>query len=532
MAESETRYRVGGMDCAACATKIDTAVRRVAGVADVSVSVMAGTMTVRHDGSSDLKVIEKRVTGLGYSVAPLAGSAAPAREHGSHHYDDHDHGDHAGHDHGHEGHDHAGHDHDHANHDHANHDHASHDHDHGEKEIEGLHGHDHAPMAGPWWQSKKGRLTILSGVALVVAYAVGHLVPAIAPYAFIVAMLVGLVPIARRAVMAALSGTPFSIEMLMTIAAVGAVIINAGEEAATVVFLFLVGELLEGVAAGKARESIQSLTGLVPKSALLEDNGQTREVPAESLAVGAIIMVRPGDRISADGIIISGESAIDEAPVTGESTPVRKGVDAVVFAGTVNGDAVLRVRVTAAAADNTIARVVKLVEEAQESKAPTERFIDRFSRYYTPGVVVVAAIVAVGPPLLFAGPWGEWVYKGLAILLIGCPCALVISTPAAIAASLSSGARRGLLMKGGAVLETLGKVTMVAFDKTGTLTEGKPQVTDIISFGLSEAQVLSRAAVLEQGSSHPLALAILNRAKADGVPVPPAFELEALPGKG
>ncbi|MBY5811082.1 heavy metal translocating P-type ATPase [Rhizobium leguminosarum] len=523
MAESETRYRVGGMDCAACASKIDTAVRRVAGVADVSVSVMAGTMTVRHDGSSDLKVIEKKVTGLGYSVAPLAGSTAPAHIQGSQHRHDHghDHRDHAGHDH-----DHAGHSHDHASHDH------DHPHDHGEKEIEGLHGHDHAPMAGPWWQSRKGRLTILSGAALVAAYTVGHLVPAIASYAFIVAVLIGLVPIGRRAIMAAFSGTPFSIEMLMTIAAVGAVIINAGEEAATVVFLFLVGELLEGVAAGKARESIQSLTGLVPKNALLEDDGQTREVPAESLAVGAIIMVRPGDRVSADGIIISGESAIDEAPVTGESTPVRKGVDAVVFAGTVNGDAVLRVRVTAAAADNTIARVVKLVEEAQESKAPTERFIDRFSRYYTPGVVVVAALVAVVPPLLFAGPWGEWVYKGLAILLIGCPCALVISTPAAIAASLSAGARRGLLMKGGAVLETLGKVTMVAFDKTGTLTEGKPQVTDIISFGPTEAQVLSRAAVLEQGSSHPLALAIRNRAKADGVPVPPAFELEALPGKG
>ncbi|TAV91277.1 heavy metal translocating P-type ATPase [Rhizobium leguminosarum] len=533
MAEGETRYRVGGMDCASCATKIDTAVRRVAGVADVSVSVMAGTMTVRHDGSSDLKAIEKKVTGLGYSVAPLAGNAAPTHAHSSQHRHDHghDHRDHAGHDHDHAVHDHEGRDHAGHKHDHVSHDH-DHSHDDGEKEIEGLHGHDHAPMAGPWWQSRKGRLTILSGAALVAAYAVGHLVPAIASYAFIVAMLIGLVPIARRAVMAALSGTPFSIEMLMTIAAVGAVIINAGEEAATVVFLFLVGELLEGVAAGKARESIQSLTALVPKTALLEDNGQTREVPAESLSVGAIIMVRPGDRISADGIILSGESAIDEAPVTGESTPVRKGVDAVVFAGTVNGDAVLRVRVTAAAADNTIARVVKLVEEAQESKAPTERFIDRFSRYYTPGVVVVAALVAVVPPLLFAGPWGEWVYKGLAILLIGCPCALVISTPAAIAASLSSGARRGLLMKGGAVLETLGKVTMVAFDKTGTLTEGKPQVTDIISFGLSEAQILSRAAVLEQGSSHPLALAILNRAKADGVPVPPAFELEALPGKG
>ncbi|MBX5093877.1 heavy metal translocating P-type ATPase [Rhizobium lentis] len=514
MAEtSETRYRVGGMDCAACATKIDAAVRRVAGVADVSVSVMAGTMTVRHDGS-DLKAIEKKVTGLGYSVSPFAGSAAPVPERGLHH---HDHGDHA--------------DHDHANHDHGHEGHG-YNRAHGEKEIKGLHGHGYAPMTGTWWQSRKGRLTILSGAALVAAYAIGHVVPAVAPYAFIVAMLVGLVPIARRAVMAALSGTPFSIEMLMTIAAVGAVIINAGEEAATVVFLFLVGEMLEGVAAGKARESIQSLATLVPKTALLEDNGQIREVPAESLAVDAIIMVRPGDCISADGIIVSGESAIDEAPVTGESTPVRKGVDAVVYAGTVNGDAVLRVRVTAAAADNTIARVVKLVEEAQESKAPTERFIDRFSRYYTPGVLVVAALVAVVPPLFFGGSWSDWVYKGLAILLIGCPCALVISTPAAIAASLSAGARRGLLMKGGAVLETLGKVTMVAFDKTGTLTEGRPKVTDIVSFGLSRAQLLSRAAVLEQGSSHPLALAILNRAKADGVPVPPAFELEALPGKG
>ncbi|EJZ16818.1 transmembrane cation transport ATPase, partial [Rhizobium sp. Pop5] len=448
MAEtSETRYRVGGMDCAACATKIDTAVRRVAGVADVSVSVMAGTMTVRHDGSSDLKAIEKRVTGLGYSVAPLAAGAAPAHEHGTHDHHDHDQWARsrgprprstaimAGHDH-----DHEGHDHDHAGHDH---DHGDHDHAHGEKEIEGLHGHDHAPMSGPWWQSKKGRLTILSGAALVAAYAAGHLVPAIAPYAFIVAMLVGLVPIARRAVMAALSGTPFSIEMLMTIAAVGAVIINAGEEAATVVFLFLVGEMLEGVAAGKARESIQSLTTLVPKNALLEDNGQTREVPAESLAVGAIIMVRPGDRISADGVIVSGESAIDEAPVTGESTPVRKGVDAVVFAGTVNGDAVLRVRVTAAAADNTIARVVKLVEEAQESKAPTERFIDRFSRYYTPGVVVVAALVAVVPPLFFGGSWSEWIYKGLALLFDRAALApSSSSTPAAIAASLSAGARR------------------------------------------------------------------------------------------
>jgi Cd2+/Zn2+-exporting ATPase len=528
---AQARYRVGGMDCAACATKIDTAVRRMDGVEDVAVSVTAGTMTVRHDGSSDLKAIEKKVTGLGYSVAPLKGKAPAQEPKGSHDHAHHDHDHDHAHEHEHEHHDHSheGHDRD---HDHAGHDHSDHGHSHGAEEVEGLHGHDHGPMTGPWWQSKKGRLTIFSGVALVAAYVVGHLVPSIASYAFIIAMLVGLVPIAKRAIMAALAGIPFSIEMLMTIAAVGAVIINAGEEAATVVFLFLVGELLEGVAAGKARASIQSLTTLVPKIALLETGGEVKEVPAETLAVGSVILVRPGDRISADGTILSGESAIDEAPVTGESTPVRKGTGETVFAGTVNGDAALRIRVTAAAEDNTIARVVKLVEEAQESKAPTERFIDRFSRYYTPGVVVVAALVAALPPLLMGAAWGEWIYKGLAILLIGCPCALVISTPAAIAASLSAGARRGLLMKGGAVLESLGKVTAVAFDKTGTLTAGKPQVTDIIAYGRPEAQVLSRAAVLEQGSSHPLARAILNRAKADGVPMPPAFELEALPGKG
>ena len=506
----ETRFRVGGMDCASCASKIDTAVRRMPGVSDVSVSVTAGTMRVQHDATSDLEAIRRKVSGLGYSVAAAGAAAAekPAVPHA--------HGPDCDHDHVH------GQDHDHAGH------------DHGTKAapVEELHGHDHGPSEGPWWKGKKGRLTILAGAALVLAYGLGHLFPAIETYAFIVAIVVGLVPIARRAVMAALAGTPFSIEMLMTIAAVGAVIINAAEEAAAVVFLFLVGELLEGVAAGKARDSIRSLSALVPKTALLEEDGRTKDVPAESLAVGATILVRPGDRISADGTIVEGESAIDEAPVTGESTPVRKGEGDAVFAGTVNGDAALRVRVTAAAADNTIARVIKLVEEAQESKAPTERFIDRFSKYYTPGVVVVAALVAIIPPLFFGGIWNEWVYKGLAVLLIGCPCALVISTPAAIAAALSSGARRGLLMKGGAVLEGLGKLTAIAFDKTGTLTEGKPKVTDIVAFTGTEADVLRLAAALEAGSSHPLALAILGKASEDGIVPPVSRGARALGGKG
>ena len=497
---SQTRYRVEGMDCAGCATKIDTAVRRLPGVSDVSVSVTAGTMNVKHNGKTNLSALENKVIGLGYKVAPIGEKPAAAKEPAG-----------AKLAYGHNG------------HEHANHSHA---------EPTGLHNDDHAPASGPWWKSPKGHLVIASGIALVAAFALGKLVPSIATYAFIAAVLVGLVPIARRALMAALAGTPFSIEMLMTIATVGAVIINAGEEAATVVFLFLIGELLEGVAAGKARASIQSLTALVPKTVLLEENGQTREVPAETVPVGAIILVRPGDRISADGVIVSGESAINESPVTGESVPVRKGVDAHVFAGTVNGEAALRIRVTATAADNTIARVVKLVEEAQESKAPTERFIDRFSRYYAPGVVVVAAVVAVIPPMFFGGAWNGWIYKGLAILLIGCPCALVISVPAAIAASLSAGARRGLLLKGGAVLENLGKITAVAFDKTGTLTEGTPKVADIIGFDHSEADVLKLAAALETGSSHPFAVAILAKASADSIAVPQVRDAKASGGKG
>ncbi|BDA84245.1 ATPase [Aureimonas sp. SA4125] len=374
--------------------------------------------------------------------------------------------------------------------------------------------------------------TATCALALVVAYVAGTIYPSIEKPAFIIALAVGLVPVAVRAFNAARYGTPFSIETLMTIAAVGAVFIGAEVEAATVVLLFLVGEMLEGVAAGRARKSIQGLSALVPKTALLETNGQATEVPAETLVVGATIVVRPGDRVPADGEIVEGASEIDEAPVTGESVPKSKKVGDPVFAGTINAGGVLRVKVTAAASDNTIARVVRLVEEAQESKSETERFIDRFSRVYTPGVLIVGALVAVVPPLAFGGSWEEWIYKGLAILLIGCPCALVISTPAAIAAGLSAGARRGLLMKGGAVLETLGKITAIAFDKTGTLTAGKPVVTDVVAGERPVRDVLSLAAALERGSSHPLAVAILDKAKADAIPVPPAFDASAIAGEG
>jgi Zn2+/Cd2+-exporting ATPase len=469
VAPQKIRYRVQGMDCASCARKIETALTRVSGVSDIAINTTTEILRLRAAEAKTGEQVEKVVRDLGYGITVLGEGTRP----------------------------------------------------------------DHGADTAPWWQSPKGRLTILSGLGLAAAWLLALVLPGYEAWLYAAAMLIGLVPIARRAVAAAIAGAPFTIETLMTIAAVGAAIIGATEEASMVVFLFLVGELLEGVAAGRARASIRSLTGLVPKTAFIDRSGTLAEVPAESLVVGDVIAIRPGDRVPADGEILSGESAIDEAPVTGESTPKRKGEGEAVFAGTINTDGTLRVRVTAEAEDNTIARVVRLVEEAQEAKAPTERFIDRFSRYYTPAVLVVGALVAILPPLLTSEPWGEWVYKGLAVLLIGCPCALVISTPAAIAAGLAAGARRGLLIKGGAVLETLGKVTAVALDKTGTLTEGRPKVTDVVALAeASERDVLEDAAALDATSSHPIAKAIVAHAQAEGVEVAPAVGVMALGGKG
>ncbi|CAO3363039.1 Lead, cadmium, zinc and mercury transporting ATPase (EC 3.6.3.3) (EC 3.6.3.5); Copper-translocating P-type ATPase (EC 3.6.3.4) [Azospirillum melinis] len=496
-----SRYRVSGMDCGSCAAKIETALRRVPGIHEVRVSVPAGTVTVSHENMLGADAVVRPLTALGYGATPAdpvveAGPSSCGRGCCGAEAQPHSHA-------------------------------HSHDHSHNYS-----HGHDDASET-PWWRGRKALLTLAAGAALAAATALGLLVPAAEPWAFPLALLVGLVPVARRALAAARAGTPFSIEMLMTVAAIGALLIGAVEEAATVLVLFLVGELLEGVAAGRARAGIRGLTALVPDTALLEqDGGAPHSVPAAGLAVGSVILVRPGDRVAADGVVLSGRSAVDESPVTGESVPKPKAEGDEVFAGTINADGALRVRVTATARDNTIARIVRLVEEAQASKAPTERLIDRFARFYTPGIVGVAALVAVVPPLLSGGDWTEWIYRALAVLLIGCPCALVISTPAAIAAGLSNGARRGLLLKGGAVLEALGRITTVAFDKTGTLTEGKPRVTDLIPLLGSEAELLADAAALEAGSSHPLARAILAAAAERGIAPPAAGEVTALPGAG
>lgn len=512
-------WAVSGMDCAACAAKIRTAVERLPGVSDVSVTVMSERLKATLEGTGRAEV-EAVVTRLGYGLNARAkpgfvmpGAEAPACDCG------HDHGEHD-----HEGHDHAAHDH--AEHDHGAHDHGAHDHDHeGHDHQAHTHSHDDPAERGlAWHATAKGRLVILSGAALAVAWVLHLALPALGNWAFVAACLIALLPIARRAFAAATHGQPFTIESLMTLAALGALAIGAAEEAALVVFLFAVGEVLEGVAANRARDGIRALSRLVPKTALL-DGLPPREVPAESLTPGQVVLVRPGDRIPCDGEILEGTSGLDESPVTGESLPVTRGPGDRVVAGAINTEAALRIRVTKGAGDNTIARIIRLVEEAEEARAPTERFIDRFSRLYMPAIVGLSALVILIPPLMGAD-WQTWIYRGLTLLLIGCPCALVISVPAAIASALASGARHGLLVKGGAVIEALSTVQKVAFDKTGTLTLGRPQVTDLTG----DPDTLRLAAAVEAGSSHPIARAILDRAA--GLTLPFARNARAFPGRG
>ena len=394
-----------------------------------------------------------------------------------------------------------------------------------------------------WYQDKKGRLVIFTGTMLVLATLVFILargsVVSMAGYSlplyeagFAIAALVAVWPLAKKAFRSALMGSPFTIETLVTLAVIGAIVIGASAEAAVVVFLFAVGEMLESLAAARARKSVEALADLAPKTAFLVEGETVREVVAESLGIGDIVEVRPGGRVPADGQIVSGETALDESALTGESMPVPRRPGDPVFAGAINTDGVIRVRVEKTAKDNMVAKIMNLVEEAEAAKAPTARFIDEFSRYYTPGVLAVGILVACVPPLLFGAPWMSWIYKGLAILLIGCPCALVLSTPAAITSGIAAGAKRGLLMKGGVVLEAIGKVKTIAFDKTGTLTEGTPKVTDIKVFRGDEQDMLRLAAAVEASSSHPLAVAIVEAAKQRGLDIPAVRNAKALSGRG
>ncbi|KRS19186.1 heavy metal translocating P-type ATPase [Roseovarius indicus] len=496
----QREWRVTGMDCGSCAAKVRGAVERLPGVERVDVALMAERLRLTLDETqTPPEHIEKAVRGVGFGIAPKG--ARPEKPQGGFVLPEGAFPDAA----------------------------EAVEIDSEPKEITGPA--DDAPTS--WLETSKGRLVLGTGALLAAAWASRLVLPTeIAHWAFVLATLVGIVPVAQRAFAMTRAGMPFTIEMLMTIAAGGALIIGEPEEAALVVFLFAVGELLEGVSAGKARDSIRALSKLVPKTARLEVGGKTREVAAERLQLGQVVQVRPGDRVPCDGEVIDGTSGVDESPVTGESVPSLKEPGAEVFAGSINTEALLRVRVLRSAEDNTIARIVRLVEEAESARAPTERFIDRFSRVYMPAVVGVAVLVAIVPPLAFGLAWGEWVYRALALLLIGCPCALVISVPASITSALSTGARNGLLMKGGAVIESAARTTHVAFDKTGTLTHGRPRVTDVSVLSGSDDDLMALAAGVESGASHPLGQAICAEAEWRGVGAATATGGRALPGKG
>lgn len=357
----------------------------------------------------------------------------------------------------------------------------------------------------------------------------------VADVAFAIGIVAGgwfVVPKAWRAI----RRKSLDMNVLMTLAVMGALAIHEWSEGAVVAFLFALSELLEAFSLARARKAVQALMQLTPETALLKDGewGEAfREVPVEEVAPGSTIAVKSGSRIPLDGEVIRGESAVNQASITGESMPVEKKPGDAVFAGTINGEGSLEIRTTKDYSDTTIAKIIHLVEEAQSQKAPSQRFVDVFARYYTPAVLVAAMLVVVLPPLLFGGEWVTWFYRGLVLLVVGCPCALVISTPVSVVSGLTAMARRGVLIKGGAVLEAVGKLRALAVDKTGTITEGKPRVTKVLALNSqSEADIIRVAAAIDAHSEHPLAQAVVAYAEEKQIAFPRCENYQARNGRG
>lgn len=490
----EKSYRVEGLHCADCAARVQAAVGRVAGIGEAIVDPATGKLTVRLEGPGvpDEKIAEA-VQQAGYRLVDEGSDpegGAPKRG-----------------------------------------------------------GEPHGGFGRFLWGRGETRLTVIAGLLTVLGLLLSLAgiyvdeVPALVWLRiglFAAAIVVGGFTVAWHAFQELVYARRIGINGLMVIAVVGAVVIGEWAEAAIVVVLFALGEALEGYAAERARRALDSLLDLAPPVALkVLPSGETQQVGVEQLAVGDRVLIRPGDRVSVDGVVQAGQSAVDQSPITGESVPVDKGPDDPVFAGTINTSGALQVEVTRLAADNTLNRMVQLVREAQAQQAPVQRFIDRFARVYTPAVAMAAVLVATLPPLLFGQPfWGPrgWFVRALEMLVIACPCALVISTPVSLVSAMTGAASRGVLIKGGRYLEALTRVRTFAFDKTGTLTEGKPVVTDVISVcdcgQCEETCGLEYASALEVQSSHPLARALLAEAEARQVVVPQAENVTEIGGRG
>lgn len=349
---------------------------------------------------------------------------------------------------------------------------------------------------------------------------------------YLVAMLSGGFKIALKGFRALRALSP-DMNFLMTVAVIGAAAIGEWGEAATIIFLFALAQLLESHSIDRARKALRSLMALSPQEALVRRNGEEASLPLEEIQIGETIIIRPSERIPLDGVVVGGYSEVNQAPITGESVPVEKFPGCDVFAGTINREGALEVRVTHGVKDTTLARIIHMVEECEAQKAPYQSFVDRFARIYTPTVIALAFLVAIIPPYVLQVPFTPWFYKGLVLLVISCPCALVIATPVSLLSGITCAARNGVLIKGGIHLEEAGHIKVIAFDKTGTLTKGTPEVIDIIPLdSLSHDELLQIAASIESRSEHHLAGAILRRAREDGLKLQEVTNFKAVPGKG
>ncbi|ROR24084.1 Cd2+/Zn2+-exporting ATPase [Vibrio crassostreae] len=461
-------WLVAGMDCPACARKIENAISNIDGVIQAKVLFATEKLVVKFDNESLADTIEQVSIKTGFSLTEVGSK----------------------------------------------------------KEKQ---------QPETFWQAHiQPNLQIIAiAAAMLFAALLKSTSPQLSEGLFTVTCLLGLYPVAKKAVQLARSGTPFAIETLMSVAALGALYLGETAEAAMVLLLFLIGERLEAFASSRARSGVQALMALVPENATKIINGERVEVAVSELVPGDVIEVAAGSRLPADGQLMTDAASFDESALTGESVPVEHIEGNSIMAGAVVVDKVVRITITSKQGENAIDRILHLIEEAESRKAPLERFLDKFSRWYTPLMMVVALLVIITPPLLFAQPWETWVYRGLALLLIACPCALVISTPAAITSGLAAAAKRGALIKGGAALEQLGKIQTIAFDKTGTLTEGKPQVTDIQPLsGWQQDAMLRVVGAIEVGSTHPLAQSLVAKVNDLNIEIPESHNKIALIGSG
>lgn len=392
------------------------------------------------------------------------------------------------------------------------------------------------PTREPFWKQKANIKVYVSAVLLVMSWILGeqygeeHILPTIG---FAASILIGGYSLFIKG-LKNLSRFKFDMNTLMTIAILGAAVIGQWGEGAMVVILFAISEALERYSMDKSRQSIESLMDIAPKEALIRRGNEEMLIQVEDIQVGDIMIIKPGQKLAMDGTVIKGISTLNQAAITGESVPVTKTIDDEVFAGTLNEEGLLEVKVTKKVEDTTISKIIHLVEEAQAERAPSQAFVDRFAQYYTPAIVVLALLIAVVPPLLFGADWSIWVYQGLAVLVVGCPCALVVSTPVAVVTAIGNAAKNGVLIKGGIHLEEAGALKAIAFDKTGTLTKGIPAVTDIITYSGNENELMTITAAIEKGSQHPLASAIMrkaeeNRLNFNGVLVE---DFQSITGKG